>query len=282
MLSSAENTLSQYISETGKPIRAGQSVRLIDIPADPGAGLGLFEDLHGFSSGSEFAEALKELARQSYGTPIVGYLEVLSHKVEQNRTALLEEIHQFESDFIREHVFSTEGQVLRGAKRFALVAYAGELATQLGITQWPEGEAKKSATMCFQAWLDHRGGTGSHEEQAILEQVRYFFQRFFDSGFVSLTDTTSNPPLRKGFRAFASDGSPEFWVLTEIFKQEIATNYDPKLVAKYCIKAGYLLPGPQGRTTQTKKIPVQHGNKLKPTRVYVFTDRVLGEDCEKS
>lgn len=277
MLSSAENTLSQYISETGKPIRAGQSVRLIDIPADPGAGLGLFEDLHGFSSGSEFAEALKELARQSYGTPIVGYLEALSHKVEQNRTALLEEIHQFESNFIRKHVSGTEGQVVRGAKRFALVAYAGKLATQLGITQWPEGEAEKSSSMCFQAWLDHRGGTGSHEEQAILEQVRYFFQRFFDSGFVDLSDTESNPPQRKGFRNKTPDGSVQFWVLTEIFKKEIAANYDPKTVAKYCTSAGYLLPDSQGKHSQVQKVPIIHGDTPKNKRVYVFTDKVLDE-----
>ena len=33
-----------------KKVTAGQQVRVIDLPADAGAGLGLFEDLHGFQN----------------------------------------------------------------------------------------------------------------------------------------------------------------------------------------------------------------------------------------
>ena len=278
MLSSAENTLAQYISETGRPVKAGQSVRLIDIPADPGSGFGLFENLHGFNSGSEFSEALKEQAKQAYGLPIVDYLKALSQKVEQNRLGFLDTVHQFRQGFTGEFVHDkAAGQVMRGANRFALVAYAGELATELGITQWPKGEAKKSAVMCFQAWLNHRGGIGSQEEQAILQQVRYFFQRYFDSGFVSTTDADSNPPLRKGFKQFNPDGSPEFWVLSEIFKQEISANYDPKTVARYCINAGYLIPSKEGYSQQNRRIPIMHGNTKQPRKVYVFSDLVLGQ-----
>ena len=49
MLSSSENTLAQSMSETGRPVKAGQCVRLIDIPADAGAGYRLFEDIKGYS-----------------------------------------------------------------------------------------------------------------------------------------------------------------------------------------------------------------------------------------
>lgn len=278
MLSSAENTLSQYISETGRPVKAGQSIRLVDIPADAGANLGLFENLYRYKSGSEFAEALKERAKQAHGLPIIVFLEALSQRVKQQRLASLDIIHQFEQGFIEEYVpEKADGQVMRGAKRFALVAYAGELATELGITQWPKGEAKKSAVMCFQAWLNHRGGIGSKEQQAILEQVRYFFQKFFDSGFVSTTDTESNPPFRKGFRCSAPDGSIQFWVLPEIFKHEIAEYYDPKMVAQYCIHAGYLVPNKQGYSQQTRRIPIINGTTKEPRKIYVFSDLVLGE-----
>jgi putative DNA primase/helicase len=46
-LSTGETSLEQHIAEVGQRIQAGQEVRLVDVPADAGVGLGLFEDLHG-------------------------------------------------------------------------------------------------------------------------------------------------------------------------------------------------------------------------------------------
>ena len=47
-LSAGEIGLAQHMREAGKKARAGQEVRLADIPADAGAGYGLFETLHGY------------------------------------------------------------------------------------------------------------------------------------------------------------------------------------------------------------------------------------------
>ncbi len=283
ILSSAEKPLSQYISETGKIVQGGQCVRMIDIPGETDSGHRVFENIYQFKNGSEFSVYLQEQVKQTHGLPIVIFLEAMSQKVEQNRLGFLDDVHQFEENFIKEYVNEkADGQVMRGAKRFALVAYAGELATELGITQWPKGEARKSAVMCFQAWLDHRGGHGSQEEKAILEQVRYFFQRFFDSGFVSTTDSDSNPPLRKGFRQSNSDGSLEFWVLPEIFRNEIAENYDPTLVVKYCLAGGYLETDTQGKPQQNKRIPLIHASSRQSKKVYVFNSKVLGDSREEN
>lgn len=278
MLSSAENTLGQYMNETGKPVKAGQCVRLIDIPADAGAGHGLFEDLKNCQNGGEFAEVLKQQARNAYGTPILVYLKQVSLWLEKDRLKFLEQLNAYKAWFIKQYVpANADGQVRRGAERFALVAYAGELASQCNITGWSDQVATRAAVTCYRAWLDHRGGVGSQEEQAILEQVRYFFQQYFDSGFVVLKDALSNPPFRKGFRAFEADGSVEFWVLPEIFKREIAKDYDPRLVTKYCVSAGYIIPSRPDSFQQTKRIPLIHGRKSEPRKVYVFSDAVLGK-----
>jgi hypothetical protein len=53
-----------------------------------------------------------------------------------------------------------DGQVSRVARRFGLVAAAGELATGLGVLPWPEGEAERAAARCFGDWLRARGGAG--------------------------------------------------------------------------------------------------------------------------
>ena len=62
-LSTGEISLADKIGEDGRGRRAkaGQEVRVIDIPADAGAGLGLFEELHGVSGAAEFAKRLKRV-----------------------------------------------------------------------------------------------------------------------------------------------------------------------------------------------------------------------------
>ena len=52
LLSTGETGLADKIAEDGKQARAGQSVRVVDIPADVGQGLGVFENLHGFADGA--------------------------------------------------------------------------------------------------------------------------------------------------------------------------------------------------------------------------------------
>jgi uncharacterized protein (DUF927 family) len=51
-LSSGEIGLADKVAEDGRGRRlaAGQQVRIVDIPADAGAGMGMFEKLHGFES----------------------------------------------------------------------------------------------------------------------------------------------------------------------------------------------------------------------------------------
>jgi putative DNA primase/helicase len=77
VLSSGEIGLAQHMAEVGKQSRAGQELRLAEIPADAGKGLGLFENLHESNSGAEFAKALDHATRQHYGTAWVGLAEAV-------------------------------------------------------------------------------------------------------------------------------------------------------------------------------------------------------------
>ena len=68
-------------------------------------------------------------------------------------------------------------QTVRAAKKFALAAAAGELATACGVTPWRSGDAERAATLAFHRWLDKRGGAGSHEERQAVEQVRLIIEQ---------------------------------------------------------------------------------------------------------
>lgn len=66
-LSNGEISLPEHMLQCGKHAKAGQEVRIIDIPAKVGS-FGCFEELHGYSSGENFADALSEACSKYYGT----------------------------------------------------------------------------------------------------------------------------------------------------------------------------------------------------------------------
>jgi hypothetical protein len=66
-LSSGEIGLADHMREGGKRARPGQEVRLADLPADAGAGCGVFEELHGHGDGAELAGTLLDATRAIMG-----------------------------------------------------------------------------------------------------------------------------------------------------------------------------------------------------------------------
>ena len=79
---------------------------------------------------------------------------------------------------------SDEGQAKRAAARFAVLALAGELATEYGITGWPKGEAIRAAAVAFAAWCALRGkGRGNLERDQVTERMAGFIERHGDSRF---------------------------------------------------------------------------------------------------
>jgi putative DNA primase/helicase len=65
-----------------------------------------------------------------------------------------------------------------------LLALAGELATEYGLTGWPEGEAVKAAVIGFNAWRSLRG-RGNDERRQIIQKVSDFIERHGDGRFSS-------------------------------------------------------------------------------------------------
>jgi len=175
VLSSGERTIATTMQEGGHRAKAGQSVRLLDIPA--ARAYGAWDTLHHFESGTALSDALKREASHHYGHAGRAFLEKLTRD-ERDFCALLERIKGL-PDFA---AGEGEGQDKRAAGRFALMALAGEVATEYGLTGWPEGEAVKAAAAGFKAWQTLRG-RGNDERRQILERVTDFIERHGDSRF---------------------------------------------------------------------------------------------------
>ncbi|MES2344648.1 MAG: hypothetical protein V4494_01730 [Chlamydiota bacterium] len=258
------------MSEAGKRTRAGQEVRLVEIPADTGK-FGIFENLHGFESGKAFAEALEAACRSYYGNASREFLKCLI----ADRTNAIEMGKKIFGGFVQEHYpVDTDAQVGRVLNRFVLVAVAGELAASFGITGWNEGEAIQASLECFKEWLRVRGGVGSQEESTILSQVKRYFEQHGESRFTFWEASCETKTInRTGFRRNNNE-EIEFYVFPERYKSEICQGYDPSLVAKVCAKHGLLKLSAQGECTRSERLP----SKKNTTRCYLFTSKVLGEE----
>lgn len=179
-LSAGEISLAQHMAEANRTTRAGQEIRLVDIGADAGAGLGAWEALHDYPNGADFSRALDQATKRYYGAPLAAFLD----KLTRSPADLADELRKAQKLFEAQHLTDdASGQARRVADRFALVAMGGELATQWGLTGWETGEALAAAGSCYRAWLAGRGGEGNQEETNMLNQVREFFERHGDGAF---------------------------------------------------------------------------------------------------
>ncbi len=133
--------------------------------------------MHDALDGKGMAIALARASRFHYSTAIGAWLDHLSAIAPTERAqSMRERVEAFENDVAIE-LGDAAGEVHRVVARFAVVAAAGELASEAGITGWPSGEATTAARACFHAWLARRGGSGSKDKGRLLEHVRGIFER---------------------------------------------------------------------------------------------------------
>lgn len=261
-LSAGEESLSAIMARAGKRTSAGQEIRLADIEADAGAGMGIFEGIHGHPNAAAVAGAIKAASDKYHGAVGLAWLENLAANRDQLAVSLREAIECFVADLVPVDAASQVGRV---ARRFALAGVAGELATHYGLTGWSEGEAMRGARQCFNAWLEAFGGNGNREVRAIVEHVRAFFEKHGASRFEFMQATEDQRIYnRAGFFCNKADGSREFLVLGEAFRSEICDGFNDRTVKRVLIDAGMLLPGKDGQPTTTVRVPC-----LGPTKVYV-------------
>ncbi|HHQ4748479.1 DUF927 domain-containing protein [Aeromonas veronii] len=270
-LSTGELSLEDHAASAGQRTQAGMEVRTIQIPSDTGHH-GAFEWLHGMEGGRTFADTLKAHCDHQHGSAFRTYAEALAGELGAHSERLRAEIKRIAAELTPQ---GAGNQVGRAINRFALVAAAGELATQLGVTGWPEGEALRAVRVCLKAWLAERGHLGNHEEAAILAQVRKFVTAHQYTRFADWFDTNHRPANMVGYRKVESDGV-SFFVLPPGWT-EITKGRDPKRSALLCLEAGYLLTGKDKKRLQRKaRLPGMSGSAW----VYLLTERVLADDAE--
>ncbi|KXV57144.1 DNA helicase [Acetobacter tropicalis] len=301
-LSTGELGIVDMNREAGKTTKAGQEVRFVDVPADAEQGLGLFETLHQAETPSELADIIQAEVRKIHGAPFRVFLDALTkqvkrdgqQKVAEDLRARLAEI----TDSYLQNMPHVSGQVRSVARRFALAALGGEMATALNLTGWDHDTSLELIRLCFLDWLRDRGTVGRREDEQAVQQLRDFIAANGEGRFERIQEAQEKempqsgqpvePPqerfrtqMRAGWKKWekGSDGRPEwrFYLTASAMREALAglNSHDAK---KVLIERGFIITPPKYQENK-KAATVLNPPGYKAVRVYEVSGSILGSDA---
>ena len=270
--SSGECFFAESLKMAGFPIKGGQAVRVIDLPADAGVGLGVFQCLHEFAGPAALAEAIKKAARENYGHAGPEFVRSLLLLPKPDREKTVAGIFKKKVETLTPPGAAPE--VARAVRRFALVATAGELASRWGFFEGlaPDGgESLLAAAACRDAWLAARGGAGSLAEVQAKERL-FDFLGAHGGRFQDRKPGGDDRPVlnRAGFRETLNKAT-EYFIFPDVFQHEICDGLNHSQVAGALAEAGILKRG-DGRHLTDKVVLPGLGRRR------VFVVRLFGGD----
>ena len=273
-LSNGEKTVEQEMAQAGKKTNAGVEVRVAHIDADAGKGLKTFDSLILAKTSEAQADKIKELSHAYYGVAGIAWLEHIT----SDKAATTANAGQLVSSFMSQYSDLT-AQAHRVAKRFAIVAAAGEIATGAGITGWQAGQATTAVRTCLDNWLDNYGRDGEHEQRQIIEHIKAFIELHGSSRFqpchsTAYQDFETKITNRVGYHNYDTG---EYYFTTSTF-DEVCSPFNKSKVLQVLDEAGLLNITESDRKTCKVALPF----KKNRTRVYAVKNDILSCETNKS
>lgn len=256
-ISTGEMDLETFIASSGQKIKAGQLVRLLNIP------LSKAMRFHEHQNGKQHADALKDAFQSNHGTAGREWIKWLADHQQQAIDAVREAESRWRSLIPADY----GEQVHRVGARFAIL----EAALILGrvITGWDEQTCRDAVQHSYNAWV-REFGTGNKEHQQVIEQCEAFLNAYGLSRYAPFPYDPTSLPISNlaGYRAKGShdDDTMTFYTFPAAFENEIAKGFNAKQFAETLKKAGMLTPPTSERGYQ-KKSPRIQGRQF---RVYVL------------
>lgn len=273
LLSTGEMSSREQIEGGNLAYDAGMSVRLVDVPAVPQVGTGVFERVPTGMSGSDFAKYIRTMSAQHYGHHGRAFLNLLL----ADRAAVIEEIKSYVAR-IREILIldgAKDDQSGRVADRFAMVSGVAYFCIVHGILPWDLVAFVESMRSVYRDWLAHRGGSGSQEAlsatakfDANWVKFRDRFVRVGSAGAVHPRDCLGYTRVVDDIREiwFASDDALGEMVGGKNRVEDFLTFLEGNHSSEWCFDRG------EGRNRK-KRVP----NPIKvcgtPSRMYKVTAR---------
>ena len=171
-LSSGEVWLSEVFESLGKRPKAGQQIRLVEIPVF--GRFGTFDALHRFQRPQLFVDHLKLQTSRYHGSLFPEWMNLLTSTDELAHYAK-SEIQRLVDQWRTSNMSS---QVIRVLQRFALVATALSLASRNYLVPWDEEESIDSVKQVWLQWLAARGHVMNAEEHQVLARLKVLLPKW--------------------------------------------------------------------------------------------------------
>ncbi|MGO1123999.1 DUF927 domain-containing protein [Klebsiella pneumoniae] len=181
-ISTGEMDLETFIASAGRKAKAGQLVRLLNIPMRRAV------RFHEHANGKHHADALKDAYQHHHGVAGREWVKWLADHQQEAVSAV-----RVTEERWRSLIPSDYGeQVHRVGARFAIL----EAALLLGnvITGWDEQTCRDAIQYSYNAWL-REFGTGNKEHQQIIEQTEAFLNAYGMSRFAPFPYDPSSLPI---------------------------------------------------------------------------------------
>ena len=248
-ISTGEMDLETFIAGAGRRTKAGQLVRLLNIPLSKAV------HFHEHRNGKQHADALKEAYQHHHGAAGRLWIKWLAEHQQQATEAVRECEARWRSLIPADY----GEQVHRVAARFAILEAA--LLLSAGITGWDAQTCRDAVQHSYNAWL-REFGTGNKEHQQIIEQTEAFLNAYGLSRFAPFPYSPADLPIKElaGYRRRQGehDESPiSFYTFPATFEKEIAAGFNHKQFAEVLKRAGMLTPPSSGRGYQRKSPRIQ-------------------------
>lgn len=245
LISSGERSVAASMAEGGRTQKAGQSVRVLDIPCHRAHGV--FDSLGDLPDGRTMSDTLKKASGTHYGHAGPAFVRALLSDTQDFGKRLAEAMDAPE--------FAASGGLDgRAAATLALIGMAGELARDHGIVPWGEGEAFDAAALALDLW---RNGRETHrpEDHQILDTVRDFLLAHGDSRFSALGGEDDGTGVRDRAGWWKNADGNRVYLLTSAAMREAAKGFDLKRALDALDQAGWIAERDQGKRSKKTRVP---------------------------
>ncbi len=257
LLSTGECPIREVIERSGRRMAPGAAVRLLDVPAE--GRYGVFDELHGFADGAQFAEHLLAGVREHYGLAGPAFVRCVLEQAGVERVRILYKLSLGE---LKRSVESVTHR--RGATLFALARTAGLLAVKAGILPWTGDFVDACCDTVFARWCEQ--APRSPEEQ-VVENLRAYLDRYGASRFAPLTsdEKWSGGRERDGWYENREDEGRIWYFTTEGLRRATGGVVEVRQAARILRDHGLLVCREGGRLQAKKQIEDRR------VRVYVVS-----------
>jgi len=219
-----------------KPLTRGETVRLIEIFADAGKGLGTFDTVHEAKDAQHFADALQACAKQNQGVAAEAFLIRLTADLPY----AIKKLNETRESFIADEktklgLTNPPPDLIRAMDHFAVTAASGELATEFDTVPWQPGDASRALSATFELWFT--------TEYKVIEDPQIGMRQ-------ALKWIAAN--MDRFERGPEKNGHIDHYITLEAFRNEACAGLDYMQVARQLRTAGILIHSPGGLTYQRR------------------------------